>query len=211
MVSPQPCKMIEQKGPYFLLQKLARKGKTSHIYSEISLTKKCLTHHSVIKISVEELECASRVVSCGISAVGRGRSNSSSHHLRDDVFSACLSQTCAMPEARKHRTGTEETWRLFMALPQMPWVATSLFNIPWIQRVSGTWMSSPSQFCAVIFKGKFHRFSSDRACATAEHSPLLRVHGGASSMAPGVCNREQEYKLWDCHLQKINFVSCCSL
>lgn len=59
------------------MQKLSRKDKTGHIYSEISFTKKCLTHHLVIKIRVEELECASGMFDYGISAVGRERSKSS--------------------------------------------------------------------------------------------------------------------------------------
>lgn len=131
------------------------------------------------------------------------RNSSSSHPLKDDVFSACLSENHAIPEARKQRTGAVETWHLCIALP--PWVATSSDNIPWIQCVTGTWMSSPSQLCALIFKGKFCPFSSDEACAMAEDLPLLCVHSGASSVAFGVSNREQEYKLWDCHLKKPNF------
>lgn len=73
-----------------------------HIYSEISATKKYLTHHSVIKISVEELGYPG----CMFTSIGMGRRSSSNHHLRDDVLSACLCQTCVMPETWEHRTGT---------------------------------------------------------------------------------------------------------
>lgn len=77
-----------------------------HIYSGMGAKKKYLTHCSVIKISVEELDFAGCMFTCGGSAVGMGRSNSSNHHLRDDVFSAYLCQTYVIPETWEHRTGT---------------------------------------------------------------------------------------------------------
>lgn len=77
-----------------------------HIYSEISATKKYLTHHSVTKISVEELDYPGCTFTCGGPLIGTGRSNSSNRHLRDDVLSACLCQTCVIPEIWEPRTGT---------------------------------------------------------------------------------------------------------
>lgn len=56
-------------------------------------------------------------------------------------------------------------------------------------------MSSPSQLCTSVFKGKFCPLSLDWVCATAEDHLLLFVHNGASSMTPGVCNREWQYKI----------------